>query len=270
MSLVRRSARRSIGVPALLVALLLLSAGGVQRAAAWSASAALVPNPGGAAQGGGGVTTQSTPNASVTINLGGAQANATYAVFSCIALSTGDFDCVGINIPPAFQQVKVMPRALAPIVVTLLQQGTIETDDNGNASAAIPLQSILLPDTPRSQFNVVELINTANASDAYTALDLQRPLQPVAGVSQITPTQITTALGVPVYVFAQFPGYVYPVAITTVNGAPFVPSIIVPGNIFGVSPFGVGSPFGITQGLCPSGLPPHAVPGPGGQIFFTC
>jgi hypothetical protein len=247
-----------------VVALLLLTAGGAQRVAAWSASAVLTPNPGGTALGSGGATTQSSPNASVTVNLSGAQANAVYAVFSCIALSTGDFDCVGLNIPPAFQQVKVMPRALAPIVVTLVQQGTIQTNDSGNASATIPLQSLLIPDTPRSQYNVVELINTADASDAYTALDLQRPLQPVAGVSQITPTQITTALGVPVYVFAQFPGYVYPVAITTVNGAPFVPSIVVPGNVF------FGTPFGFTQGLCPNGLPPHAVPGPGGQIFFTC
>lgn len=264
MSFLPSTARRKLGAIALVAACLLLAAARAQHAFAWSASAVLVPNPGGTALGSGGATTQSTPNASVAVTLSGAQANATYAVFSCIALTTGDFDCVGLNIPPAFQQVKVMPRALAPIVVTLVQQGSIETDANGNASATIPLQSILLPDTPRSQYNVVELINTADASDAYTALDLQRPLLPVAGVSQITPVAITTALGVPVYVFAQFPGYVYPVAITTVNGAPFVPSIVVPGNVF------IGSPFGFTQGLCPGGLPPHAVPGFGGVITFTC
>jgi hypothetical protein len=235
-----------------------------RSALAWTASGVLAPNQGSSALGSGGVTATSGANASLQISLAGANPNATYAVFSCLPLTTGDFDCVGLNNPPGFQSVKLMPKALAPIVVTLVQQGTVRTDDNGNTTATIPLTSVLLPDTPRSQYNVVELINTGDATDAYTALNLLRPIQPVAGVVSINPTTVTTAIGVPVYVLAQFPGYVYPVAITTLNGVQFVPQIVVPTNVF------FGSPFTFTQGLCPGGLPPHAVPGPGGVIFFTC
>ena len=228
---------------------------------AWAAGGALLPN--GSAQGFGQATTTSSRAAQVQISLTGARANATYAIFSCLSLFGGDFGCVE-RTPPTVQAVNVAPRGIAPVVVTLVDQGTLQTDANGNASMFLPLVSGVYPDMPRSIYNVVQLVDTADATDSYTALDIQPPVAPVAGVNAIFPISFSLVLGVPVYVLAQFPGFVYPVAITPLTGYPFVPYLVVPGTVFG------GYPFGATVGVCPTGLPPQVQAGPGGILYFVC
>jgi hypothetical protein len=210
-------------------------------------------------------TTISGTSPSVQLSLQNATPNATYAVFACVALTGGDFDCAGRSNPPSLQQVIVAPRALSPITVNLVQQGTLVVDANGNGGTVVGLLPSLLPDTPHSIYNVVQLVNVNNAADSYTALDLQAPNQPVAGVFNIAPVAVSTVIGVPVYVLAPFPGYLYPVAITALAGVPFVPLIVVN-----------SLPFSATVGVCPNGQPPIAEPaGPGsvplnGEIALFC
>ncbi|HZQ36784.1 MAG TPA: hypothetical protein VFD32_12685 [Dehalococcoidia bacterium] len=263
--------RRSLSrprLPALLAALALLVVAGFaihspRPALAWLASGTFYSN--GSGTGTGGATTISSPQPSVSISITGARPNSGYAVFSCMALLGGDFSCAGRDLPPALQQIQVAPKALSPVVLTLVQQNTLNTDNFGNGSLTFSPGVALLPDVPHSIYNAVQLVNTADPTDSYTALDLQPPTRPVAGVNTVLPTVVTTAIGVPVYVLAQFPGYAYPVAITTLNGAPFAPSIFVPITVFG------GAPFTTTIGLCPStGQPPVAQPAPNGQIIFLC
>ncbi|MHB8575354.1 MAG: hypothetical protein ACYDCQ_08485 [Dehalococcoidia bacterium] len=246
----------------LLVAALLARA--PHAALAFSASGPVLSNGSGA--GIGSTTTNSGPGASVSVSLQGAKANATYAVYACISLVTGGFDCIGRNNPPAFSQIFVAPKALAPITVTLVQQGALTTDANGNGSTIVSLQALLLPDTAASIYNVVQLVNQADMTDSYTGLDLQAPVQPVAGTNGFFFPSVTLALGTPVYIFTQFPGYAYPVAVTTINGLPFVPFFTVPFNTLGLFPFG----FTFANGLCPNGAVPVAHAGLGGTIFFSC
>jgi hypothetical protein len=159
--------------------------------------------------------------------------------------------------------VVVAPKGIAPVVVTLVQQGTMSVDANGSGSALIGLSQGVYPDQVHSIYNVVQLVNTSDGNDSYTALDLQAPGQPALGVSQLFGPSVSLALGVPVYVFAQFPGYAFPVSFTTVAGAPFY-------SFFGI-PFGFfGNPSPFTIGTCPNGFAPHATPSPYGGIFFTC
>ncbi len=235
---------------ALLVLAALLARGHTHTALAFSASAPFTPDATGG--GSGFATTVSGISPSVQISIQGATPNATYAIFSCLGLTGGDFDCVGRNNPPALQMQVLALRALAPISVGLVQQGSLTVDASGSGSTTIGLIPNLLPDTPHSIFNVVHLANTANPSDAYTALDLQAPLRPVAGVTTLTPLAVTLVIGVPVYVLAVFPGYAYPVAITALPGAPFVPFFSVPANLIGLAPFSV------TVGLCANGSAPVA------------
>ena len=239
----------------------LVSASGRHRVFAWSASAPLLPN--GSAQGTGFASTTTDVNETVSISLQGARPNATYAIFACVGLISGDFNCTNHNLPSTVQQVVVAPKGIAPVVVTLVQQGTMTVDANGNGSTLLALQQGLYPNTVHSIYNVVQLIDTADGTDSYTALDLQAPTLPVQGVNPIFPGGIALVLGVPVYVFAQFPGYVFPVAITTISGYPFFPFYSVPIGFF-------GSPFPLTVGTCPNGLPPHVVSGPFGGLAFSC
>ncbi len=262
----RRSLSRS-RLPALLAALALLLAGFVlnapRPALAWLATGTFYSN--GSGTGTGGATTISGLQPSVSISITGARPNTSYAVFSCMGLLGGDFSCAGKDLPPALQQIQVAPKAISPVVLTLVQQSTLTTDNFGNGSLTFSPGVALLPDVPHSIYNAVQLVNTGDATDSYTALDIQSPAQPVAGVNSLTPTVVTTAIGVPVYVLAQFPGYAYPVAITALNGAPFAPSIFVPITVFG------GVPFTTTIGLCPAtGRPPVAQTGTNGQIIFLC
>jgi hypothetical protein len=246
-----------------------LAAGGTRSALAFTASGQLTPDANG--NGSGFTTTISGTAPSVQVSIRGATPDATYAIYSCLPLTGGDFDCVGRNNPPALQMQVLALRALAPITVGLVQQGSITLDSSGAGATTIGLVPGLLPDTPHSIFNVVHLANAANPSDAYTALNLQTPLRPVAGVTTIAPLAVTTVIGVPVFVLAVFPGYAYPVAITAVPGAPFVPFIFVPSNLIGFSPFSA------TVGLCANGRPPvvHLPPFSteellSGQIVLQC
>lgn len=263
--------RRSLSrprLPALLAALALLVVAGFaihapRPAFAWLATGTFYPN--GSGTGSGGATTISGLQPNVSISITGARPNTTYAVFTCVGLLGGDFSCAGRDLPPSLQQIQVAPKAISPVVLTLVQQTTLTTDNFGNGSLTFSLPVALLPDVPHSIYNAVQLVNTGDATDSYTALDIQSPAQPVAGVDSLVPTVVTTAIGVPVYVLAQFPGYAYPVAITALSGAPFTPSIFVPIAVFS------SAPFTTTIGLCPStGRPPVAQPGPNGQIVFLC
>lgn len=254
---------------ALLAVLLVCSAllGGFARAPhaslAFLATAPLLPS--GSATGSGSAGTISGPPASIGIALNGARPNTVYAVYSCIPMLPGTFDCVGRNNPPALQQVTVYPKALAPIGVTLAQQDTLATDANGNASHGTNLQSVLYPDTPASIYNVVQLVDLADPTDSYTAVTLQTPVPPVAGGANNVPAVgITLLLGQPVYVLAAYPGYAFPVAITTLSGAPFLSYYTLPYGAAG------GFPVGFNQGLCPNGHAPTAYPQPNGTIFFSC
>ncbi|HLZ69991.1 MAG TPA: hypothetical protein VKV26_08805 [Dehalococcoidia bacterium] len=261
----RRRPSRPLAALALLLALLVggFAVGAPRPALAWLASGTFFAN--GSGQGTGGATTITGPQANISISLAGAKPNASYAIFTCLPLTGGDFSCAGRNLPPAMQQVQIAPKALAPVVLTLVQQGMLNTDDFGNASLTLSPVSVLLPDLPRSIYNAVHLINTTDATDSYTALDIQSPVQPIAGVNAFTPAFISTAIGVPVFVLAQFPGYVFPVAITALGGVPFVPVIIVPPTVFG------GVPFSTTVGLCPgTGRAPVARPGLNGEIDLFC
>lgn len=231
-------------------------------ALAFSASGPLLAN--GTGTGTGSATTTSGPSATVQVSLQNATPAAIYAIYSCLALTGGDFDCTGKNNPPALQTVAVAPKALAPISVNLVQQGTVQTDSSGNGNATIFLTPQLLPDTPHSIYNVVQLINLNNPTDSFTALDLQAPAQPVVGVLNIPAVTVTTVIGVPVYVLAPFPGYAFPVAITTLNGAPFVPSITIPQTVIG------GPPLNFIVGRCPNGLPARLQPTFFGQIIILC
>lgn len=235
----------------------------VGHAVALSATGPLLSN--GNGTGTGSVfTTDRVRNPYVQIFLQGARPSATYAVFACIRLLTGGFDCVGRNNPPGLPQIAVAPRALAPIVVTLAQQGTLAVDDSGAGSQIVPLTGLLLPDTVGSRYNVVQLINTADPTDSYTALNLPTPVQPVAGTNGIVPVEVDTIIGVPVYVFAQLPGYAFPIGVTALFNAPFLPFFALPFDIFGT---GFNS---FTNGVCPNtGQPPRAVPANGG-IAFVC
>ncbi len=254
---------------ALIASTAAIAGGHNSVALAFTASAPFTPDANGT--GTGFATTVSGVTPSVQVSIQGATPNATYAIYACLGLTGGDFDCVGRNNPPVLQMQVLALRALSPISVGLVQQGSLTVDDSGSGSTTIGLIPNLLPDTPHSIFNVVHLANTANPSDAYTALDLQTPLRPVAGVNTLTPLAVTTVIGVPVYVLAVFPGYAYPVAITAVPGAPFVPFFSVPANLIGFSPFNV------TVGLCASGSTPVAQPFPAtlndlvsGRVVLSC
>ena len=259
-----QSSSRRLATLAAMVALLAIALAGraPHPASAWAASATLIANsPGG---GSGAALTIAGNVVTLQVSLNGARGNANYAIFSCEPLTGGDFDCVGKNKPPDFQLVQIAPKALSPVVMTLVQQGNIVTDQFGNGSVSMSMPGILLPDTPHSTFNAVHLVNTTDATDSYTALDMQARVQPIAGLNAFTPVGVTTMLGVPVYVLAQFPGYVYPVAITALNGVPFVPFVAVPLNVFAT-----GVPFTVTTGPCPGGGTALARPG-GGGITFIC
>ena len=220
--------------------------------------------PSGIGTGTGSVSTTSGPRATVQVTLQNATPLASYAVFSCLALVGGDFDCVGRNNPTGLQTVVVALQALAPVSVGLVQQGTMQVDSDGSGSTTIFLTPLLLPDTPHSIYNVVQIVNQGNLNESYTALSLQSPAQPVAGVANLPLVTVTTIIGVPVYVLAPFPGYAFPVALTALNGAPFVPVVTIPQTGFS------GLPFNFFVGTCPNGLPPAAVPIAGGQIFLVC
>jgi hypothetical protein len=256
--------RRALLAGLLLLALLLAGYAQTPRAAhAWLASAALLPN--GSAAGNGSAGTVSGPPASVGIALNGARPNTVYAVYSCIPMFPGTFDCVGRNNPPALQQVTVFPQAIAPVSVTLAQADTFTTDPNGNASHSSPLQAALYPDTPASIYNVVQIIDVNDPSDSYTAVMIQAPTRPVVGGASAVPqVGIGLALGVPVYVLAAYPGYAFPVGFIAAPGAPFVPTFTLPFGAIG------GAPLLYQQGLCPNGAPPTAINGGNGQIFFSC
>lgn len=255
-------------LPALLAALALLLVAGFtlsspRTALAWLATGTFHANGSGA--GTGGASTISGLQPSVSISITGARPNTNYAVFTCMALLGGDFSCAGRDLPPDLQQIQVAPKAISPVVLTLVQQTTLVTDNFGNGSLTFSPGVALLPDVPHSIYNAVQLVNSTDATDSYTALDIQSPAQPVAGVNAVAPVAVTTAIGVPVYVLAQFPGYAYPVAITALGGTPFVPSLFVPTTVFG------GLPFTTTVGLCPTtGRAPVAQTGPNGQIIFVC
>jgi hypothetical protein len=207
----------------------------------------------------------SGPPANVGIALSGARPNTVYAVYSCIPMLPGTFDCVGRNNPSALQQVTVYPRAIAPVAVTLAQVDTFTTDSNGNASHTSFPQGALYPDTPASIYNVVQIVDVNDPTDSYTSVMLQSPTMPVVGGALAVPqVAVTLAMGVPVYVLAGFPGYAFPVGFVAAPGAPFVSNFYFPGGVIG------GSPLLYQQGLCPSGLPPRATPGLGGSIVFTC
>lgn len=260
-----QSPSRRLATLAAFVALLAIALAGrsPRPAAAWTASATLIANsPNG---GSGSALTISGNVATIQVSLNGARGNANYAIFSCEPLTGGDFDCVGKNKPPDFQLVQIAPKALSPVILTLVQQGTLVTDQFGNGSVSMSMPGILLPDTPHSTFNAVHLVNTTDATDSYTALDLQGRVQPFSGLNTFTPVGVTTVLGVPVYVLAQFPGYVFPVAITALNGVPFVSFITVPLNVFSA-----GVPFTATVGLCTNGRPPIAQPLVGSGVVLFC
>ncbi|GEM_PF-1783843 len=258
------SCPRPLAVIAALAVLLAagLAVGAPRPAHAWLASGTFFPN--GNGQGTGGATTITGAQATISISIGGARPNAVYAIFTCLTLTGGDLSCAGKNVPPSLQQVQIAPKALSPVVLTLVQQGTLITDNFGNASITITPFNALLPDLPRSIYNAVDLINTADATDSYTALDIQAPVQPIAGVNAFVPVTVTTAIGVPVFVLAQFPGFAFPVAITAIGGVPFAPFVTVPTTVFG------GVPFSATVGLCPSGRAPVAVSVGSGQIALLC
>jgi len=239
-----------------------LAAGGLHSALAWSATGTLTPNGSGA--GTGFATTTSGPRATVQVTLQNGTPSAIYVVYSCLALVGGDFDCVGRNNPTGLQTVVVAPQALAPVSVGLVQQGTLLVDSSGSGSTTIFLGPLLLPDTPHSIYNVVQVVNQANPTESYTALDLQTPAKPVAGVTNLPLVTVTTVIGVPVYVLAPFPGYAFPVALTALNGVPFVPFFTIPQTAF----FGPSLNFFV--GTCPNGLPAAAVTGTGGQFFLVC
>lgn len=261
--LVRRSPRRALLLAALLLAMLFGIARAPRAAHAWLATAPLLPN--GSAGGTGSVGTVTGPPASVGIALNDARANTVYAVYSCIPMLPGSFDCVGRNNPSALQQVTVYPRAIAPVAVTLAQVDTFTTDSNGNASHTSFPQAALYPDTPPSIYNVVQIVDVNDPTDSYTSVMLQTPPIPsVGGATTVPQVSVVLALGQPVYVLAAYPGYAFPVAFVAAPGAPFVPTFTVPYGVIG------GSPLIYQQGLCPDGLPPTATPGPGGTIFFTC
>lgn len=267
-TLVRPSLARRTLLPALLLLTLLLAgyARAPRVAHAWLASAPLLPN--GSAGGSGSASTISGPPSSVGISLVGARPNTVYAVYSCIPMFPGTFDCVGRNNPPALQQVTVYPKAIAPVAVTLAQADTLTTDPSGTASHNTVLQGSLFPDTPASIYNVVQLVDINDFSDSYTAVMLQTPVQPVVGGPSLVPqASIVLALGVPVYILAGFPGYAFPVGFVAVPGAPFVSVFTLPAGAVG------GSPQLYQQGLCPNtGRPPTATnAGTGsGQIYFGC
>ncbi|HEY7294307.1 MAG TPA: hypothetical protein VH916_04655 [Dehalococcoidia bacterium] len=262
--------RRSASHPRLLAAAAVLgvllvvgfAAGRPLPARAWTASGTFYPN--GNGQGTGGATTTTGPQISINISIGGAQPNAVYAIFTCLALVGGDLSCAGRNVPPTMEQVQIAPKALTPVVLTLVQQGTLNTDNAGRGSITITPAVALLPDLPRSIYNAVDLINTTDATDSYTALNIQTPAQPVTGVNGLAPLAVTTAIGVPVYVLAQFPGYAFPVAITALGGVPFTPLIAIPVTVFG------GVPFAATVGLCPTGRAPVARATASGEIALLC
>lgn len=255
--------RRLPLLAAVLLVLLLGIARAPRAAHAWLASAPLLPN--GSAGGSGSAGTVSGPPASVGIALNGARANTVYAVYSCIPMLPGTFDCVGRNNPPALQQVTVFPKAIAPVAVTLAQVDTFTTDGNGNASHSSYPQAALYPDTPASIYNVVQIVDVNDPTDSYTSVMLQAPTIPVVGGASAFPqVSVTLALGVPVYVFAAFPGYAFPVAFFGSPSAPFVSTFFLPAGAIG------GSPLAYQQGLCPSGLPPRATSLGNGTIVFTC
>jgi hypothetical protein len=253
---------RSLSAALVLLAVVMGVAGSAPgRALAWAVGGPLLPN--GSAQGSGYAYTSSSVGATVQVSLQGARPGTTYAIFTCVGLYGGDFNCTNRNLAPAVSQVVVAPKGIAPVVVTLVQQGTLQTDAFGQGSASLSLSQGLYPDMVHSVYNVVQLVDTADASDSYTALNLQAPTPPALGVNALYGPSVALVLGVPVFVFPQFPGYVFPVAITTVTGAPFFPSFTVPFGFF-------GAPSGITIGTCPNGQPPQATPGAFGQIVFTC
>jgi hypothetical protein len=234
---------------------------GVARA--WTANGPLLPN--GSATGSGTASTVTGPPAWVSVTLTGARPNTVYAIYSCIPMLPGTFDCVGRNNPPNLQQVTVYPRAIAPVAVTLAQQDYLTTDGNGNASRAVVLQGALYPDTPASIYNVVQLIDVNDPSDSYTSVMLQTPPPPVAtGANAVPQVGVTLALGQPVFVFAAYPGYAFPVAFFTSPLAPFVPFFTVPPGVIG------GPPLVFQQGVCPNGQPPVAYNNGAGVITFVC
>lgn len=234
----------------------------VGHALAWSASGTLAPT--GNGTGNGAVTTTTGGSASVQISLVGASPSATYAVFSCMLLVTGGFDCVGRNNPPSLQQLVVAPKALQPLVVTLVQQGTLQTDGFGGATGSVTLSPILLPDTPSSVYNVVELVNTADATDAYIGTDIQAPSQLAVGANAINVSPTPLALGYPVNLYASYPGYLYPFSITALGSVPYNPYLYLPYGLFG------GSPYNATVGACPNGMAPQAIPIANGGFYLSC
>jgi len=262
---IRRLFSRRLVAAAALIALLavLLTGRTAHSALAWQASATLYPN--GSGTGTGAAATFSGAGGSLSVYIVGARPSAVYAVFSCQPLTGGDWDCAGKDNPPDFQQVLVAPKALSPVVLSLIQQGQLVTDPFGNGVANFDIPAALLPDSPHSIYNAVQLINTADATDSYTALTTQAPRQPIAGVNVIPNLEVSTAINTPVFVLAQFPGYAFPISITTLAGVPFTPTLAVPLNVF------AGSPFAATVGLCPNGTAPHAVAVVGsGTVAFLC
>jgi hypothetical protein len=251
---------------ALILALLAVSAYlslvPARPALAWSASGPLTPT--GNGTGSGSVTTTTAGTASVQVSLIGASPSATYAVFSCVLLVLGGFDCVGRNNPPTLQQMVVAPKALTPLVVTLVQQGTLQTDASGGGSSVVSLTPLLLPDTPTSVYNVVELINAADPTDAYIAANLQTPSQATLGANSILVNPTALTLGSPTNVYARYPGYLYPFQITALNTVPYNPYLYLPYGVFG------SSPYSTTVGTCPNGQAPRAISLPNGTIYLSC
>lgn len=151
--------RRSLSrprLPMLLAVLTLLLVAGFTLSAprpalAWLASGTFFAN--GNGTGTGGATTISSPQPSVSISITGARPNATYAVFACMPLLGGDFSCAGKDLPPALQQIQVAPKAISPVVLTLVQQTILETDNFGNGSLTFSPGVALLPDVPHSIYN---------------------------------------------------------------------------------------------------------------------
>src|SRR4051812_15828220 len=86
-----------------LLAILLAGAFSPHHAYAWTASGPLLPN--GSALGLGSATTYTDGGARIAMSLQGAKSNATYAIFSCIGLFAGDFNCTSRNLPQTVQQV---------------------------------------------------------------------------------------------------------------------------------------------------------------------
>jgi len=259
----RHQARTALIAVALACALIAAAARMPGVARAWVASGPLLPN--GSATGSGSATTVSGPPASLYLTLTGARPNTVYAIYSCIPMLPGSFDCVGRNNPPRLQQVTVYPAAIAPVAVTLAQQDYLTTDGRGTASRAIVLQGALYPDTPASIYNVVQLINVNDPTDSYTGVMLQSPPPPVAtGANAVPQVGVSLVLGQPVYVFAAYPGYAFPVAFFTTPTVPFVPFFAVPPGVIG------GAPLIFQQGVCPNGQPPIAYNNGAGVITFVC